>query len=447
MVRKGFLTGLLLFGIFFGAGNLIFPPALGVESGREFWPAILGFCLSGVGLAIVTLLVGTLTNGGFKKEMDQKFSPWFSLGFLILLYLSIGPLFAIPRTATVSFEVGLSPIVGNSPIALFIFTFMFFLVAYLLAIKPNNILNSVGKILTPIFALLILLLVVIGALKFGQLDSSLASDNYAKNAFGTGVLAGYNTLDALASVAFCLVATETLKQFGFKSKKEYLSTIWVVGLVTSLAFSILYLGLAFLGNKFEIPADILANPNVNKGAYVLAQSSYQLFGSFGRLFLSLMVILTCFTTTVGLIVSVSEFFDQNLSFGHYKFYATVFTLVGFGIANLGLNAVIAFSVPVLTLLYPIVIVVVLIILLNKWVALSKKGMSLTIALVTIVSVLEVLSGLIALPVLTNLVTGLPFHAISMSWLLPTIIGLSLAMLLPDKQKGEAFDLSQFEKGL
>lgn len=138
-------------------------------------------------------------------------------------------------------------------------------------------------------------------------------------------------------------------------------------------------------------------------------------------------------------------FDQNLSFGHYKWYATVFTLVGFGIANLGLNTVIAFSVPVLTLLYPIVIVLVLIILLNKWLALSKKGMSLTIALVTIVSLLEVLSGLIALPLLTRLVTVLPFHSISMSWLLPTMLGLALALLLPDKQKGEAFDLSQFEK--
>lgn len=126
MVKKGFLTGLLLFGIFFGAGNLIFPPALGVASGQDFWPAILGFCLSGVGLAILTLLLGTVTNGGYKTEMAQKFSPWFSLTFLVILYLTIGPLFAIPRTATVSFEVGLSPIVGHSPIALLLFSACFF---------------------------------------------------------------------------------------------------------------------------------------------------------------------------------------------------------------------------------------------------------------------------------------------------------------------------------
>ncbi|KHD45725.1 branched-chain amino acid transport system II carrier protein [Streptococcus hongkongensis] len=444
MVKKGFLTGLLLFGIFFGAGNLIFPPALGGASGNHFWPAILGFCLSGVGLAIITLLVGTLTNGGYKHEMDIKFSPWFSLGFLVLLYLTIGPLFAIPRTATVSFEVGLTPLVGHSSLALFIFTLVYFLAAFALAFRPNNILNSVGKILTPLFAILILLLVTIGALKYGHSTSSVADAAYTSSAFGSGILAGYNTLDALAAVAFCLVAIETLKQFGFNSKKEYLSTIWVVGIVTSLAFSILYIGLGFLGNKFHIPSTVLADPNINKGAYILAQASYSMFGPFGRLFLSLMVVLTCFTTTVGLIVSVSEFFDKNFTFGHYKGYASVFTLIGFLIANLGLNTVIKFSVPVLTLLYPIVIVMVIIILLNKWLPLSKRGMSFTIGLVSFVSLLEVLSGLFPVSGLTTLVNLLPLHTMSMGWFLPTIIGLAVALILPDKQLGQSFDLSRFQ---
>ncbi|EHI70305.1 branched-chain amino acid transport system II carrier protein [Streptococcus ictaluri] len=445
MLKKGFLTGLLLFGIFFGAGNLIFPPALGVASGNKFWSAILGFCLSGVGLAVVTLLLGTLTNGGYKEEMTQKFSSWFALTFLVVLYLTIGPLFAIPRTASVSFEVGLSPMIGHSWLALFIFSAFFFAAAYFLAVRPSGILDSVGKILTPTFALLILLLVVIGAVVYGSHDSSQISAEYAGKAFGSGVLAGYNTLDALAAVAFCLVATETLKQFGFKSKKEYLSTIWVVGLVTSLAFSILYIGLGYLGNKFPVPADVLADPFINKGAYVLSQASYQLFGPLGSLFLSVMVTLTCFTTTVGLIVSVSEFFDKHFSFANYKVFAAVFSFVGFVIANLGLNTVITFSVPVLTLLYPIVIVVVLIILLNKFVPLSKKGMSLTIALVTLVSFLEVLASQMKVDALNGMVAALPFHDISMGWLLPTAIGLLVALLLPDKQKGQAFSLAQFEE--
>ncbi|SQG16731.1 branched-chain amino acid transport system carrier protein [Streptococcus equi subsp. zooepidemicus] len=443
MVRKGFLTGLLLFGIFFGAGNLIFPPTLGVGSGQEFWSAILGFCLSGVGLAVITLLLGTLTNGGYREEMTQKFGSWFSITFLVVLYLTIGPLFAIPRTATVSFEVGVSPLVGHNPLALFLFSACFFAAAYFLAIRPNGILDSVGKILTPVFALLILLLVVVGAIVYGGQEPAQVSAAYADQAFGSGVLAGYNTLDALAAVAFCLVATETLKQFGFQSKKEYLSTIWVVGIVTSLAFSILYIGLGFLGNRFPIPADVLADPNVNQGAYVLSQASYQLFGSFGRFFLSVMVILTCFTTTVGLIVSVSEFFEKSFRFGNYRLFARLFTFVGFLIANLGLNAVITFSVPVLTLLYPIVIVMVVIILLNKLVSLSKKGMTLTIGLVALISLMEVLASQFQQGALTALVALLPFHTVSMGWLVPGLVGLLVALLLPDKQKGQAFDLEAF----
>lgn len=215
--------------------------------------------------------------------------------------------------------------------------------------------------------------------------------------------------------------------------------------MTSLAFSILYIGLGYLGNKFSVPENVLTDPSINKGAYVLAQASYQLFGSFGRYFLSVMVILTCFTTTVGLIVAVSEFFAKHFTKLSYKVYLSLFTLIGFLIANLGLNAVIAFSLPVLSLLYPIVIVLVVIILLNKLIPLSKRGMSLTIVIVTIISFLEVLAGLMPKTALATFADYLPLHAMSVGWLLPTMFGLVIAMLLPDKIRGEVFDLKQFEK--
>lgn len=90
MLRKGSLTGLLLFGIFFGAGNLIFPPALGAQSGSHFWPAIAGFVLSGVGIAIITLIIGTLNPKGYIHEISRKIAPWFAIVYLVALYLSIG---------------------------------------------------------------------------------------------------------------------------------------------------------------------------------------------------------------------------------------------------------------------------------------------------------------------------------------------------------------------
>ena len=196
MLKKGSLTGLLLFGMFFGAGNLIFPPQ---------------------------------HPKGYIDEISKKIAPWFAVAYLVALYLSIGPFFAIPRTATTAFSVGIEPMLpaGSHTIWLFGFTLVYFALAYLIALNPSKILDSIGRYLTPIFALLIVVLVLLGAAKYGSASPQEATAEYAASAFGAGFLQGYNTLDALASVAFSVVAVTTLNQLGFKNKKEYISTIWI----------------------------------------------------------------------------------------------------------------------------------------------------------------------------------------------------------------------------
>ena len=442
-MKKGLLTGLLLFGIFFGAGNLIFPPALGVSAGGNFWPAILGFVVSGVGIAIVTLIVGALNPNGYGAEMDEKISPLFSTTYLVLLYLSIGPLFAIPRTAATAFDIGVAPVVAGSNLPwLMIFTIIYFTCAFFLAINPTKILNSVGKVLTPIFALLIVILVILGVSKFNSTGE--AAKTYATSglAFGTGFIEGYNTLDALAAVAFCIIAMSALKQLGFKDKKEFLSSVWIAGIATGIGFSILYVGLGLLGNKFAVPADVLANAKINKGAYVLSESARQLFGNFGSMFLGIMVILTCFTTTVGLIVATSEFFNKKFPQLSYEKYVILFTAVGFAIANVGLQSVIQFSVPMLLFLYPITIALVLIVIVNKYVALSKLGMQLTMAVVTLISILSVVGSTFKVAALSGLIAKLPLAAQSLEWLVPALVFLVIAAVLPNRQKGKVYDFSE-----
>ncbi len=259
MAKKGALTGLLLFGIFFGAGNLIFPPTLGAQSGENFLPAIAGFVFSGVGIAVLTLIIGTLNPKGYIYEISKKISPWFATIYLAVLYLSIGPFFAIPRTATTSFEVGISPLLdqANKGLGLIVFTILYFVAAYLISLNPSKILDRIGRILTPVFAILIVILVILGAFKYGGNAPQAASGAYQASAFGAGFLEGYNTLDALASVAFSVIAVQTLKQLGFSSKKEYISTIWVVGIVVALGFSALYIGLGFLGNHFPVTEEAM----------------------------------------------------------------------------------------------------------------------------------------------------------------------------------------------
>ncbi|HEM5503084.1 TPA: branched-chain amino acid transport system II carrier protein [Streptococcus suis] len=442
-MKKGALTGLLLFGMFFGAGNLIFPPALGVLSGENFWPAILGFVVSGVGIAVIALIVGTLNPKGYVHEISRKISPTFATIYLVALYLAIGPFFAIPRTATTSFEIGIAPLLGDANLGLWLFGFtaLYFVAAYLIALNPSQILNSIGRILTPVFAILIVILVVLGIVKYGSTNPLPAADAYsAGRAFGTGFIEGYNTLDALASIAFSVVAVNTLRQLGFSSKKEYVSTIWSVGFVVALAFSALYVGLAFLGNHFPVPADVLASKEIHKGVYVLSQATQAIFGPSAQIFLAAMVIVTCFTTTVGLIVSSGEFFAERFSRFNYKVYATLFTLIGFGIANLGLSKIIAFSIPVLLILYPITICIILITIVNKFVPLSTYGMQLTVGVVTALSLVEVLAGQFNWTAVSKIISALPLAGQSLAWLLPALVGIVLSLFLPNKQESEVFEM-------
>jgi len=193
MAKKGALTGLLLFGIFFGAGNLIFPPSLGALSGEHFLPAIAGFVFSGVGIAVLTLIIGTLNPKGYIFEISTKIAPWFATLYLSVLYLSIGPFFAIPRTATTAYEVGISPLLSdaNKGLGLIVFTVLYFAAAYLISLNPSKILDRIGRILTPVFAILIVILVVLGAFKYGGTSPQAASAAYQASAFGTGFLEGY----------------------------------------------------------------------------------------------------------------------------------------------------------------------------------------------------------------------------------------------------------------
>jgi branched-chain amino acid transport system II carrier protein len=438
MIKKGFLIGLLLFGIFFGAGNLIFPAELGFRAGVNFYPAILGFVLSGVGIAIITLVLGTMVKGGYKNEISIKVDPKFATSYLTILYLAIGPFFAIPRTAGTSFSIGIAPVTGNGRLPLLIFSAIYFLFAYLIAINPSKLMDRVGKILTPMFAMLIIILIAVGNMNFHALNQGEMSN--AMSALKTGFLEGYNTLDALASVSFCLIATSSIKTFGFSSKKEYIKIMAIVGIVTAIFFSSLYIGLGALGNKFRVPAEVLADPNTNIGTYILSKSSYELFGSFGQVFLGAMTILTCFTTTAGLIVVVSEYFVDTFPRFKYKTYVNIFTFIGFAMSNFGLNTIIKISVPVLRILYPITIVIVAIIILNKFVRLSKSGMAVTVILTTVFSGIEVMGSVLKVKAINTVMSFFIGGDSGFFWINIAVLGIVLSLLLRDKIKGENFEI-------
>ncbi len=340
MIKNGLQIGLLIFGMTFGAGNLIFPPSLGFQSGHLFWPAVIGFIISGVGMPVVSLIMGTFNPGGFRAEMNRKISPLFSLVILTIIYLAIGPLMAIPRTAATAFSIGILPLAGDGSLQLGMYTLIYFALAWWLSVTPSKLLSYIGKVLTPIFAVMIVALFVMGLAAFTMPELVAPMGKYSDAAFGTGFIEGYNTVDTIAAFAFCIIALKTMETMQFSSRRDYYISVWAAGACVAVLMGFMYLGLALLGNHFPIPADVYGNPSINLGAYVLTQTSYALFGDIGVWFLAIMVSLTCFTTSVGLIAAVSEFFADEFPRLSYKAYVTIITLFSLGAANMGLNQII-----------------------------------------------------------------------------------------------------------
>lgn len=437
MLKNGAQVGLLLFGMFFGAGNLIFPPSLGFQAGSSFMPAVLGFLLSGIGMPVIAVIMGTFNPGGFRAEMNHKISPLFSLVILTLMYLAIGPLMAIPRTAATSFSIGILPITGDGMLPLAIFTTLYFICAWWLSITPSKLLDRVGKVLTPIFAIMIVLLIIVGMVAYTTPSTAAPMGKYAASAFGNGFVEGYNTVDTLASFAFCIIALGAMKRIHFASEKEHVASVWMAGAAVAVLMGGLYLGLALLGNHFPIPQSVYEDASVNLGAYVLSQTSFQIFGTVGMAFLAVMVTLTCFTTTVGLIAAVSTFFAEEFPVLSYKKYVTLICLVSLVLANLGLNQIIQVTLPLLLFVYPIAISVVMLTIINKFVGLSKLGMRCTVTAASLVSAIDIVAQFFHLDGAAALIQGLPLGDSGLGWLVPVLICLVLSLVLPGKISGES----------
>ena len=436
MLNKGAQVGLLLFGLFFGAGNLIFPPQLGWEAAGNYWPAIIGFIITGVGLPVIATLVGTFNPDGYRAEINHKINPTFSLVLLCLVYLSIGPFMAIPRTAATSFQVGIAPLTGMGEVQLFVYSIIYFWLCRYLCLTPTKLLDRVGKVLTPIFALMIVLLFVLGLGHFGEIANKVPAGGYATVPMGKGFIEGYNTLDVLAAFVFCTIGVTTLKQLGFSSDREYKFCLWAAAAAIAALMAFLYAGLALLGSHFPIAPELLKAQGFNIGAYILASASDAVFGGGAKYFLAAMMAVTCFTTAVGLVACCAEFFSKEFPRFSYRGWVNIFSLISLVLANLGLNSIIRVCIPVLLVEYPICIAVVVLIIVNKWVALSRPGMKLAVAVTGILALCDSLSQFVpACEGLGDALAFLPLHASGQGWLLPFVVCLLLALVLPDKIQG------------
>ncbi|WP_243298442.1 branched-chain amino acid transport system II carrier protein [Bacillus litorisediminis] len=431
--------GFMLFALFFGAGNLIFPAQLGQYSGTNLWPAAIGFLITGVGLPLLGILAMGFSGSRNLQELSSRVHPAYGVFFTALLYLTIGPFFAAPRTGTVAFEVGIAPFFPeNSQGGLLIFTILFFAITLVLSLNPKKIVDHVGKLLAP--ALVVLLIVLLGAVVINPMgNAGVPQDSYANGAFVKGFLEGYNTMDALASLVFGIIVINAIRSLGITEKGEILRATAKSGFIATGLLALIYVGIAYLGSTTVETLGLF-----DTGGPVLSGAASYYFGTFGSVMLAVLIILACLTTAIGLITANAQYFHTLFPRFSYKTLVVFFTLLTFVIANFGLANIITYSIPVLMFLYPLAIVLMLLTFLSPLFNHARMvyvgAISVTF-LISIVDGFKTLCSLLGMdyygwlaPIVSFYEDYLPLYTQGLGWLVPFIVVTLVTGILARFQK-------------
>lgn len=433
----------MLFGLFFGAGNLIFPIHMGQMAGANMWVSVLGFLVTGVGLPLLGVAALGISRSTGLFDLSSKAGKPYGLFFTCLLYLTIGPFFAIPRCATTSFTVGLEQILpnnGRERLYLFLFTLAFFAAALIFSLFPGKILTVVGKILNPCFLLFLGVLVAVSLISPSAAVSDVAPQgDYVSKPFFTGFLDGYNTMDALAGLAFGIIVVRVISGLGVKEPGAIASNTVRSGIFSCLLMALIYVAVAVVGAQSRGIFETSEN-----GGIAFAQIAQHYLGYAGLFVLAATVTLACLKTSVGLITSCAETFSGIFKKGpSYRIWAIIFSAVSFLFANLGLNSIITYSLPVLMFLYPLAIVLILLALFGKFFGHDRRVYAWTIGFTLLPAVYDGFMTLNAnVTIIDSIVIReitskyLPFSDLGLGWLCPAAVGfaIGLTMHLVSRQK-------------
>ncbi|QYA56246.1 branched-chain amino acid transport system II carrier protein [Acinetobacter johnsonii] len=419
IVALGFMT----FALFIGAGNIIFPPIVAQQAGEHVWLAAFGFLITAVGLPVITIIALSRVEGSI-QILSSPLGKIASLILTITCYLTVGPLFATPRTATVSYEIGFSSYLGTSSSSLLIYSAIYFSVVTLISLYPNKILDTVGYVLSPL-KILSLTILGIAAMMIPTGFVPPAINNYIDSPVSEGFVNGYLTMDTLGALVFGIVIIQAIRSRGVSNPKLITRYAVIASIISGIGLTVVYLSLFKLGlGSHEVAA------NASNGAVILHAYVQHAFGDLGSIFLSAMIFIACMVTAIGLTCACAEYFSSITKIG-YKVW--VFILIGFSfiISNLGLTKLIAFSVPVLGAIYPPAIVVIILSFGWKFFNHPRR----VIAPVTAVSlVFGIVDGLkVANFELPYALTHLPLAEQNLAWLIPSLVVFVIAFVI-DKVK-------------
>ncbi len=411
VIALGFMT----FALFLGAGNIIFPPIVGQLAGAHLWSSALGFLLTGVGLPLLTVVALARVDGG----MDVLTSPigkgaGIVLG--VLVYLTIGPLFATPRTATVSFEVGFVPFTGDSNLTLGAYSVVYFGIVMLIALFPGRLIDTVGKIITPV---LIAALIVLGAAAVLMPAGIIGAPDglYVDAPLSQGFVQGYQTMDALGALVFGIVIVNAIRRRGVSDAHLLTRYATVAGIIAAVGLALVYVALIFLGASSGSLV-----PDAVTGAPILSAFVQHTFGLMGSLLLAIVITLACLTTAVGLVSACGDYFSKLTPLS-YRSVVVVVSLFSMVIAYQGLAQLIAVSVPVLFAIYPVAIALVGLSLAFTWWRRPSRVFIPTLAVAAVFGIFDGLSAAGLRDWVPEVVLYLPGAKLGLAWLLPVLLVL------------------------
>ena len=426
--RDQLLVGLTLFSMFFGAGNLIFPPFLGAQAGTDTWPAFLGFAITAIGFPVLGVVAVAQADG--LTQLASRVHPKFAVVFTILIYLSIGPGLAIPRTATTSFEMAVIPFVSQVPLwGRIAYSLLFFGAALLVALQPEKLTDRLGRITGPCL-LLMILVVFLACLFHAPGGYGQPGGSYTGHVVIQGFLDGYQTMDTIAALNFGIVIALNIRARGVTADRLTVrSTVragWIAGGVLLAVYAALAHVGALSGGAF---------PGASNGAVVLAQLVGWQFGTWGSVLLGLIFVVACLNTCIGLVSSCSEYFSTLLPRLRYPVWAILFAALSLVLSIAGLDAILAVSTPILGAIYPMSIVLILLGLTHRRLGSRfPRVYPVAVACTGVVSVLQSLDSVkLVIPGLTALVRLIPLDDLSLGWLLPAAAGVAAGILLSPRR--------------
>lgn len=411
-------TSLTLFSMFFGAGNLIFPPIMGASAGTNVAPAMIGFLIGGVALPVISIITITL-SGTDMRDLVNRAGKSFGLVFSVMVYLSIGAFYALPRTGAVSFSTAVAPIIGTKSLtASILFSLVFFGVAFYLCWNPGTIIDSLGKVLTPILLGLLVLLVFL-CLASLPASHDAPTGEYSATPLAAGLLEGYMTMDSIAALAFGIIVVTSLGHTGGGIGAKVVRRTSTAAIIAGSLLAVVYVGLGLIGHVI---------PNAQSygdGATLLADAAQMTMGWPGQIVFGLIVLTACMTTAVGLIAATSEFFHRLLPAISYRTWMIAFTIISFALASAGLDSVLAIAVPIITFLYPIAITVVFITIATHPLRLTTPALwtfRLGSWMAAAWSAATTLAHVgVATEGISSVLMWSPLQANQLGWILPTLI--------------------------